>query len=155
MITVSAGAKAFLDLAPHARVPGDPWRPRARLATRLVPGVLHPVVRAPGAAPGRGRGDGRRRVRGASRDVGMLVAVPIPDEAELDPAAIDEALVDGTGRGGCDGDRGAAVTPFVLGRIAAVTAGGSIPANLALAERNAAVAGEVAVAVSRLDPDGR
>jgi pseudouridine-5'-phosphate glycosidase len=44
--------------------------------------------------------------------------------------------------------RGAAVTPFVLGRIAEVTAGGSIPANLALAASNAAVAAEVAVALA-------
>ena len=43
---------------------------------------------------------------------------------------------------------GAAVTPFVLDRIAAATAGQSVPANLALAEHNAAVAAEVAVAVA-------
>ena len=51
---------------------------------------------------------------------------------------------------------GAAVTPFVLGRIAAATAGRSVPANLALAEHNAAVAAEIAVAVAatrqRLEP---
>jgi pseudouridine-5'-phosphate glycosidase len=40
------------------------------------------------------------------------------------------------------------VTPYVLERIAAVTAGASVPANLALAEHNAMVAGAVAVAVS-------
>jgi pseudouridine-5'-phosphate glycosidase len=40
------------------------------------------------------------------------------------------------------------VTPYVLARIAAVTAGDSVPANLALAEHNAAVAGAVAVAVA-------
>ena len=47
---------------------------------------------------------------------------------------------------------GAAVTPFVLGRIAAATAGRSIPANLALAEGNAAVAAEIAVAVAASHP---
>jgi pseudouridine-5'-phosphate glycosidase len=55
-------------------------------------------------------------------------------------AALDHAAVAGV--------TGAAVTPFVLERIAAVTAGSSVPANLALAEHNAAVAGAVAVAVS-------
>jgi pseudouridine-5'-phosphate glycosidase len=40
------------------------------------------------------------------------------------------------------------VTPFVLGRIAAVTEGRSVPANLALAEHNAAVAAEIAVALA-------
>ena len=48
-----------------------------------------------------------------------------------------------------DGVGGAAVTPFVLSRIAAVTEGRSVPANLALAEHNAAVAAEIAVAVAR------
>ncbi len=43
---------------------------------------------------------------------------------------------------------GAAVTPFVLGRIAEATEGRSIPANLALAENNAAVAAEIAVALA-------
>ena len=39
------------------------------------------------------------------------------------------------------------MTPFILGRIGEATAGASIPANLALAENNALVAGEVAVAL--------
>ena len=43
---------------------------------------------------------------------------------------------------------GAAVTPFVLGRIASATEGRSVPANLALAENNAAVAAQIAVAVA-------
>ena len=44
------------------------------------------------------------------------------------------------------------MTPFVLGRIAEVTVGRSIPANLALAEHNAAVAAEIAVAVAATPP---
>jgi pseudouridine-5'-phosphate glycosidase len=43
---------------------------------------------------------------------------------------------------------GAAITPFLLARIAEATAGASVPANLALAEHNAAIAAEVAVALS-------
>jgi pseudouridine-5'-phosphate glycosidase len=42
------------------------------------------------------------------------------------------------------------VTPFVLERIGAETAGRSVPANLALAENNARVAAEVAVACAGL-----
>jgi pseudouridine-5'-phosphate glycosidase len=45
---------------------------------------------------------------------------------------------------------GASVTPFVLGRIAEATAGGSVPANLSLAENNARVAAEIAVALAEL-----
>jgi pseudouridylate synthase len=43
---------------------------------------------------------------------------------------------------------GPAVTPFVLARVAEATSGRSVPANLALAEHNAAVAAEVAVAIA-------
>jgi pseudouridine-5'-phosphate glycosidase len=46
------------------------------------------------------------------------------------------------------GIRGAAVTPFVLGRIGEATEGRSVPANLALAENNARVAAQVAVAIA-------
>ena len=45
---------------------------------------------------------------------------------------------------------GAAVTPFVLGQISEALDGDNIPANLALAENNAKVAAEVAVAIAAL-----
>ena len=82
-------------------------------------------------------------------NTGVLLTVPIPVEAELDAAQLDsvlaQALID------CDaaGIRVAAVTPFVLGRIGQATEGRSVPANLALAENNARVAAEVAVAIAR------
>jgi pseudouridine-5'-phosphate glycosidase len=76
----------------------------------------------------------------------VLLTVPIPAaealaEEEL-AEALDEALADAAGIAG------AGVTPFVLARIAEATGGRSVPANLALAENNAAVAAEVAVAVA-------
>ena len=78
----------------------------------------------------------------------MLLTVPIPSTDELEAAilddAVDRALADAVDAGAS----GAAVTPFVLDRIAEATAGRSVPANLALAEQNAAVAAEVAGAVA-------
>jgi pseudouridine-5'-phosphate glycosidase len=150
VITVSAGAKAFLDLA----------RTLEYLETRGVPvlGWRHDwfpafYTRSSGL-PVPHRVDDAATVAAVfaarPRQVGMLVAVPIPSEAELDAAVIDTALADALHDAAAAGVEGAAVTPFVLGRIAAATAGGSVPANLALAERNAAVAGEIAVAVSGL-----
>jgi pseudouridine-5'-phosphate glycosidase len=78
----------------------------------------------------------------------MLLTVPIPETAELDAAELDAVLTDALDE--CDraGIAGAAITPFVLGRIAEATEGRSIPANLALAEHNAAVAAAVAVALA-------
>ena len=46
------------------------------------------------------------------------------------------------------GVRGPGVTPRVLAAIAEATDGDSIPANLALAEHNARVAAEIAVALT-------
>jgi pseudouridine-5'-phosphate glycosidase len=65
-------------------------------------------------------------------------------------AAVDSAVNDAAAQGVV----GAAVTPFVLARIAEATDGGSIPANLALAENNARVAADVAVAVAALSGAG-
>jgi pseudouridine-5'-phosphate glycosidase len=155
VITVSAGAKAFLDLArtlEYLETRGVPvlgwqhdWFPAFYTRSSGLP-VPHRVEDAATVAA---------VFRARPRQVGVVVTVPIPAAAELDATVIDEALEDALNEAETSGVAGAAVTPFVLSRIAAATAGGSIPANLALAERNAAVAGEIAVAVSRLDRGDR
>jgi pseudouridylate synthase len=149
VITVCAGAKAFLDLArtlEHLETYGVPvlgwrhdWFPAfyTRSSGLRVP---HRVESAAEVAA-----IYASRVRPES---GVLLTAPIPEANELDAAALDatvaQALVDAEAAH----VTGAAVTPFVLGRIAAATEGRSIPANLALAANNAAVAAEVAVAVA-------
>ena len=57
VVTVCAGAKAFLDLARTLEDLETVGVPGARLAPRLVPGVLHPLVGPAGAAPGRDGGE--------------------------------------------------------------------------------------------------
>ena len=79
---------------------------------------------------------------------GLLVTVPIPEADELDPTELGAVLDDALDECDRSGIVGAAITPFVLARIAAATDGRSIPANLALAENNAAVAAEIAVAIA-------
>ena len=61
LVTVCAGAKAFLDLRPHARGARGHRRAGARVPPRPVPGLLHPFVGPAGAPPGRGGRRGRRR----------------------------------------------------------------------------------------------
>ena len=85
------------------------------------------------------------RTRQAS---GVLVGVPIPEADELDPVELDAVLNQALADCETAGITGAAVTPFVLGRIAQATDGRSIPANLSLAENNACVAAAIAVAVA-------
>ena len=78
---------------------------------------------------------------------GVLVGVPIPEPDELDPVDLDAVLTRALDDCRAAGIAGAEVTPFVLGRIVEATEGRSVPANLALAENNAGVAAEIAVAL--------
>ncbi len=149
VITVCAGAKAFLDLA----------RTLEYLETYSVPvlGWQHDWFPAfysrSSGLPVPHRVDDAAEVAAVlahrSRpDVGVLLTVPIPVADELNAAALDDVLAGALRECEAAGITGAAITPFVLGRIGAATAGRSIPANLALAENNARVAALVAVAVA-------
>lgn len=150
VITVSAGAKAFLDLPrtlEYFETYGVPvlgwhhdWFPAFYTRSSGLR-VAHRVESADEVATIFGL-----RTR---PDSGVLLAVPIPVEAELDVAELDAVLASAVADAETAGIVGAAVTPFILGRIGEATAGASIPANLALAENNARVAGEVAVALER------
>jgi len=151
VVTVCAGAKVFLDLArtlEHLETAGVPvlgWR------TDELPAF---TVRSSGL-PVPHRVDAAAEVAAVVRaDValgrvgGVLVTVPIPDDDALPRADVEAALASALADAERDGLSGAAITPFVLGRIAAATDGRSVPANLALAEHNAAVAAEIAVALA-------
>jgi pseudouridylate synthase len=148
VVTVCAGAKAFLDLArtlEYLETYGVPvlgwqhdWFPAFYSRSSGLP-IPHRVEHASEVAT---------IFANRSRpDVGILVTAPIPANAELDPAALDSALQQALDECGAAGITGAAITPFVLGRIGEATAGRSIPANLALAENNASVAAQIAVAI--------
>jgi pseudouridine-5'-phosphate glycosidase len=149
VVTVSAGAKAFLDLArtlEHLETAGVPvlgwrhdWFPAFYTRSSGLP-VPHRVESASEVA--------EILANRARPDTGVLLTVPIPENAELDAGELDAALAAALDDAAEVGISGAAVTPFVLGRIADATAGRSIPANLALAEHNASVAAEVAIALS-------
>ena len=83
-------------------------------------------------------------------DTGVLLAAPIPLADEIARAEID-GVIDATlaATGGAD-ISGAAVTPYILAAIAERTAGRSVPANLALAENNADIAGQMATALTAM-----
>lgn len=148
VVTVCAGAKAFLDLArtleylETAGVPVLGWRhdwfPAFYLRSSGLP-VPHRVENAQVVAD---------VLRFRTREhTGVLLTVPIPPADELDAAALNEALDAALAACAAEGVTGAAVTPFVLARIERQTAGASVPANLALAENNARVAASVAAAL--------
>jgi len=149
VITVCAGAKAFLDLPrtlEYLETMGVPvlgwrhdWFPAFYVRSSGLP-IPHRVDNARVVADIL-----RNRVR---PDTGVLLTVPIPEPDELDAsklhASLDAALAART----AEGITGAAVTPFILARIEQATDGHSIPANIALAVNNARVAATIAAEVA-------
>ena len=151
VVTVSAGAKAFLDLGRTLeqfetlgvavvgwntdRFPAFYTRDSGHAVTMTVTSGAEVAalvrVNADLGHPG-----------------GVLVANPIAAADELDPARIDTAIASALADAEARGVRGPGVTPVVLAAIAAATEGDSVPANLALAENNACVAAQIAVAIA-------
>jgi pseudouridine-5'-phosphate glycosidase len=149
VVTVSAGAKAFLDLArtlEYLETVGVPvlgWQhddfPAFYTRSSGLP-VPHRVETAAEVAD---------IVRNRTRlNSGVLVGVPIPASSELDASELDAVLAGALAECEAAGIVGASVTPFVLGRIGQATDGRSVPANLALAENNAGVAALIATALA-------
>lgn len=148
VITVSAGAKAFLDLArtlEYFETSGVPvigwqhdWFPAFYTRSSGLP-VPHRVETAEEVAAIHSH-----RTRA---DRGMLLTVPIPEADELDKESIDKAIAQALLECESAGVSGAAVTPHVLAAISRVTEGSSLPANVSLARNNADVAARVARAV--------
>lgn len=75
---------------------------------------------------------------------GIVVANPIPKEAEIPRHVIDGAIADALAQADARGIAGKAVTPFVLGRIKEITGGASLKANVALVRHNARLAAKIA-----------
>jgi len=79
---------------------------------------------------------------------GVLIAVPVPAADEMSAEEAEHAIVQATAEADAQGIHGKAVTPFVLERVAALTAGSSRRANLSLLVNNARVAAQIAAALS-------
>lgn len=75
---------------------------------------------------------------------GVLVCVPCPEEHAVPAEAVETVLRQALQQAGAQGVRGKDVTPFLLGRLAELTGGDTLRANLALLRNNARVAAELA-----------
>ena len=81
---------------------------------------------------------------------GLLVCVPLPADAALPRAEAEAAIAQAIADSEAAGIHGPAATPYVLGRVAELTRGRSVQANLALIENNAGVAASIAVELAAL-----
>ena len=150
VMVVSAGAKAFLDLPRTLEyletqsVPVVGWQtnefPAFYTRTSGLP-ISHRVDDATGAAQ-------LHLDRRALGQGGTLLVVPIPSEAELDSSEIDRAIEKSLAEVQERRLTRPQVTPHVLAAVEKATAGESVAANLALAEHNASIAGQVAVEIA-------
>jgi pseudouridine-5'-phosphate glycosidase len=147
---VSAGPKAILDLPATAEALETLGVPVLGYQTSELPafyaassGVTleHRVEHPAGAAAVL-----RLHWDGLGRREGVLLCVPPPDP--LPRAEVEAALAGALAEARRRGVTGQAATPFLLAAVAEATGGRARTANLALLERNARVAAEVAVAMA-------
>jgi len=154
LAVVCAGPKAILDVPATIEYLETRGVPVLAVGVADVPGFYSRSsgVPAPLAVPDIAAAAGVVRTHLAlGLGSGILVCVPVPGADELPRdvalAAIDRALADATAAG----ITGPALTPFLLARVAELTAGASIRANTALIVNDAERAAELAVAL-RMPP---
>lgn len=152
VVTVCAGAKSFLDLPRTLEYLETMSVPVIGLACDEFPAF---TVHSSGLPiPARVEdvhqlADVVRAHIGLGRSGGILACVPVPIDESLDRDLINAVIETALAATAAAGIEGPAVTPHVLGAIAAATGGASVRANLALAENNARVAAELAVELAK------
>ena len=77
---------------------------------------------------------------------GMLVTNPMPEAYSMDPAVINGAIDQAIAQCNQQGIHGKATTPFLLAKVAEITGGDSLAANIQLVFNNAKLAAQVACA---------
>jgi pseudouridine-5'-phosphate glycosidase len=79
---------------------------------------------------------------------GLVFTVPPPAAAAMAADEAEQAITRAIQEADASGIQGPASTPWVLSRVAALTEGRSVTANLALIERNATIAAAIATALT-------
>lgn len=150
VIVVSAGAKAILDTAKTLEVLETRGVPVVGFGTDVVPAFWSRW--SPFAVPLRlDSAQAIARFQRARDDLGigggMLVANPVPQEAEIPAAAMEAHIAAAQAELDEKGIAGKAVTPALLARIFELTGGESLKTNIALVENNARLAARIAGAL--------
>ena len=154
LVVVCAGPKAILDIdltLEYLETRGVPvvgWQTRelagfySRESGRTLPASVADA-------------DGAARLATTHWALGLhtalLVTVPVPAQAALPRNEADRAIATAIADAEAADVHGPAATPFVLERVAELTSGRSVAANLALIENNARVAADIATSLARQD----
>jgi pseudouridine-5'-phosphate glycosidase len=151
IVLISSGAKAILDIPATLE----------RFETLSVPVVGYRTNRYPGfyvvdsGHTVSSRVDAPEDVatvlltsRALGLRSGVLVANPVPEDEQLDPAELDGVIEAAWAAADRDGISGQASTPYLLDYIRRATEGRSLKANVALYRNNIRLACEVAAALT-------
>jgi pseudouridine-5'-phosphate glycosidase len=150
---VCAGPKAILDIAATLEYLETRGVPVVAIGTSRMPGFWSREIglAAPASVPDVAAAAALVATHSSlGLGSGVLLCVPVP-EADAYPladarAAVERAIADADARG----VEGPALTPWLLARIAEISGGASIRANVALIVNNARVAGRLASALASL-----
>ena len=150
VIVVCAGAKAILDIPKTLEVLETRGVPVVTFESEAFPafwsresGLASPLsLNSPAAIAN------FQKVRDQlGIDGGMLIANPVPEEAEIPREEMEIYIARALDNAKRDGILGKAVTPYLLQSIFEITDGRSLQTNIALVENNARLAAEIAVAM--------
>ena len=158
IVLISSGAKAILDIPATLE----------RFETLSVPVIGYRTNRYPGfyvvdsGYPVSARVDSPADIatvlttqRALGVPSGVLVANPVPEAEQLDPAELDGVIEAAWAAAEKDGIGGQASTPYLLDYIRRATGGRSLDANVALYRNNIRLACEVAAALVEAAPADR
>ena len=152
---VSAGVKSVLDIAATLERLETLSVPVVGFGTSTFPSFWlrdsgHPLdwrVDDAGAVADVVLAAERAATPGAPRP-GLVVANPVPEDEQWDPADHDRVLAAALAAADAAKVRGKRVTPFLLSYIVEASGGTSLEVNLALARNNVRVAADIAVALA-------
>lgn len=149
---VSAGVKSILDVPATLETLETLGVPVAGFRTLRFPGFYLTDSGCPVDWSLEDEGEAARAVRelGELGTGGMVIANPLPEGQQLDPALHEKALRAGLEGLRDGGVRGKEVTPFLLGRFREETGGESLEVNKRIILNNASLAARIAVALARL-----
>jgi pseudouridine-5'-phosphate glycosidase len=80
---------------------------------------------------------------------GLVICAPLPEDAALPAEEAESAIAQATADAAAAGIHGPAATAYTLARVAELTQGRSVKANLALIENNASIGAQIAAALAR------
>lgn len=150
---VCSGAKSILDLPLTLEVLETQGVPVIGLGTETLPAFYTSSSGLPVDACVQNPQQAAEIIAAARRlqgQHGILITVPVPPSDALPDDIAETAIQQATEEAHAQGIQGKATTPYILGRVAELTAGRSRQANTALLVNNARTAAEIALAFAAL-----